>query len=130
MVRHYASCISIFYLHNNYYLFVVPSTYMNAVECSYPMPEDVSIGLLNAAANTFSIPLTFLGQVILESPVNAVGSQIIFPYAVWTIGLLSVSLVNIWFYKGSHLRLGQDSMKLKQSTEVHSVFHLPVAATP
>jgi len=96
---------------------------MNAVECSYPMPEDVSIGLLNVAANTFSIPLTFLGQIILESPVNAVGSHIIFPYAVWTTGLLCVGLINIWFYKGGYLRLGQDSMKLKHSLEVRSVLH-------
>lgn len=100
---------------------------MNAVECSYPIPEDVTLGLLNVAANTFSIPLTLLGQMILESPDNSVGASPMYPYVIWSVGLLSVSLANILFFNGTYVRLGLDSAKGKASSQTDhpSVFHTP-----
>ena len=43
----------------------VPATIVSTVECSYPVPEDASVGFLYIGANVMAIPLTFLGQVII-----------------------------------------------------------------
>ncbi len=42
----------------------VPATIVSTVECSYPVPEDASVGFLYIGANVMAIPLTFLGQVL------------------------------------------------------------------
>ena len=44
---------------------IIPSTIVNAVEYAYPVPEDLSVGVLYVAANTAAILFTFVGQVFL-----------------------------------------------------------------
>jgi hypothetical protein len=39
----------------------VPATIVSTVECSYPIPEDASVGFLYIGANVMAIPMTFLG---------------------------------------------------------------------
>jgi len=40
---------------------IVPATIVSTVECSYPIPEDASVGFLYIGANLMAIPMTFLG---------------------------------------------------------------------
>jgi hypothetical protein len=45
---------------------VIPATIVNAVEYSYPIEEDLSVGSLYVFANTAAIACTFIGQVSLK----------------------------------------------------------------
>jgi hypothetical protein len=36
---------------------------VSTVECSYPIPEDASVGFLYIGANVMAIPMTFLGAL-------------------------------------------------------------------
>jgi hypothetical protein len=42
---------------------IIPATIVNSVECVYPVPEDIALGLLYISANTLAILMTFIGQV-------------------------------------------------------------------
>ena len=56
---------------------------MSTVECSYPIPEDASVGFLYIGANVMAIPMTFLGNstAIIDTIVYRVD-------LVWTIYML------------------------------------------
>ena len=54
---------------------------MSSVECSYPIAEDASVGLLYMCANVTAIAMTFIGQGLLS--VGAFGPAPFFPFGVW-----------------------------------------------
>ena len=44
---------------------IIPSTFSNAIEITYPVPEVVTVGLLCSAGNALAVPLIFAGQALL-----------------------------------------------------------------
>ena len=86
---------------------VIPATIVNTVETTYPVPEDLAMGVLYVAANTLAIPLTFLGQMLLLMDPNST-YYVFFPYAIFSIGTLLVGCCAIVLFKGQYHRLEQD----------------------
>lgn len=108
---------------NNIYLFVIsaallggatlpiiPASIVSCVECSYPVAEDTSVGLLYMCANVLAILMTFVGQVLLSF--DPVGPAPLFPYAIWVSILLAIALLPVLFFQGSYYRLEQDAKHL------------------
>jgi hypothetical protein len=81
---------------------------MNAVECAYPVMEDLSVGMLYVGANTLAVAMTFLGQVILAAPEESAGDKPLFPFAIWSSGTMLVGLIPALLYAGKYNRLDQD----------------------
>jgi hypothetical protein len=101
---------SFFLLHLNLivaFFILVPSTIVSSVECSYPVPEDASVGLLYMCANLTAIVMTFVGQVFLsmDSPAPAP----FFPYGIWVMTFLVLAFIPIIIFRGSNKRLEQDT---------------------
>jgi hypothetical protein len=46
-----------------YFHIPVPATIVNSVEVSYPVREDLAVGVLYVGANLTAIALTFIGSV-------------------------------------------------------------------
>ena len=86
---------------------VIPSTIMNAVECVFPLSEDIALGLLYASANTMAIFMTFIGQVLLQ--MDSFGPAPLFPYGVWVIGTMFLGLLPTLLYQGQYVRHEQDA---------------------
>ena len=82
---------------------------MNSVECAYPLPEDLVVGLLYVGANTMAIAMTFVGQVILESSQDAAGPVPFYPFSWWSIGTMFLGLVPVLLYKGEYNRFDEDN---------------------
>ncbi len=89
------------------FFFVVPATIVTSVECSYPAPEDASVGLLYMVANTTAIAMTFIGQVLLS--LNSLGPAPLFPYGIWAIGFMTLAAIPVLLFKGKYFRMEQDS---------------------
>ncbi|RYH28512.1 MFS transporter [archaeon] len=85
----------------------IPSTIVSAVECSYPIAEDTSLGLLYMSANVTAILLTLMGQLLLS--LNTLGPAPLFPYAIFVGLLLLLATVPVLTFKGSYFRLQQDT---------------------
>jgi hypothetical protein len=81
---------------------------MNAVECAYPVSEDIALGMMYAGANTLAIAMTFIGQIILEAPLDSTGPDPLYPFALWTVCTMTIGLVPVLYYDGKYLRLDQD----------------------
>lgn len=81
---------------------------MNAVECAYPVSEDLALGLLYIGANTMAIAMTFIGQVLLAYDPDSAGPSPLYPYSIWSTGTMILGLVPIILYNGKYLRLNQD----------------------
>jgi hypothetical protein len=88
---------------------VIPSTIMNAVECVFPLSEDIALGLLYASANTMAIFMTFIGQALLAK--DSFGPAPLFPYGVWIVGTMFVGLVPTLMFNGQYVRNEQDAHK-------------------
>jgi FLVCR family MFS transporter 7 len=113
---------------NNFALFIVgaallglgtlptiPATIVSTVECSYPVPEDLSVGLLYVGANLTAIVMTFTGQVLLSSDSNLPSP--LFPYGIFVALTMALALVPISTFKGKHLRLLQDRLLPTESKD-------------
>jgi hypothetical protein len=85
----------------------VPATIVTAVECSYPAPQDASVGLLYMCANVTAIAMTFIGQVLLTQ--DSVGPAPLFPYAFWSIAFMMFATVPVLFFNGQYYRMEQDT---------------------
>lgn len=85
---------------------LVPSTIVSVVECSYPTPEDASVGFLYIGANIMAIVMTFTGQILLTLPSPLPAP--FFPFGIWMSAFLLVILVPILTFSGQYLRLVQD----------------------
>ena len=90
---------------------VIPSTIMNAVECVFPLSEDIALGLLYASANTMAIVMTFMGQFLLS--LDSFGPAPLFPYGVWVIATMFLGLVPTLMFDGQYVRNEQDQQITK-----------------
>ena len=89
------------------FLCVVPSTIVSTVECSYPIPEDASVGFLYIGANLVAIMMTFVGQILLAT--DSSNPAPFFPYGIWVLSLLFLALFPVLSFQGKYFRLEQDS---------------------
>lgn len=80
---------------------------MNSVECAYPVAEDLAVGLLYVGANTFAIPTTFIGQILLAAPDSLAFP--FYPYLLWSVGAMVLGLVPVLLFNGQYLRLDEDT---------------------
>ena len=83
----------------------IPATMQNAVEVTYPIPEEISIGILFSAANTASIPFTFIGQTLLANDLasrEGMDNEVMRypPYAVFSSVCVGAGMIAIWTFKG------------------------------
>ena len=85
----------------------IPSTIVSTVECSYPVPEDASVGFLYIGANLMAIVMTFVGQVLLG--MNSSDPAPLFPYGYWVMSSLLLILVPITLFQGQYFRLEEDT---------------------
>lgn len=96
-----------FYFHiNSTFFCAVPATIINSVESSYPVREDLAVGLLYISANVTAIAMTFIGQELLQQ--GSLGPAPLFPYGIWALGTMFVALVPILLFNGRYLRLEED----------------------
>lgn len=78
---------------------------MNSVECAYPVPEDLALGLLYIGANTFAVALTFIGQVFLALPDDSAGLVLlIYLLRYFSFKLIDLSCQVLHLYL--HLQFG------------------------
>lgn len=89
---------------------IIPASIVSCVECSYPVPEDTSVGLLYMCANVLAILLTFLGQVLLSA--ESLGPAPLFPYGIAVSVLMGIALVPVLLFQGSYFRLEQDAKQM------------------
>lgn len=54
-----------------------------------------------------AIPMTFLGQVLLST--DSSNPAPFFPYGIWVIAALTLSLIPVALFKGRYYRLEQDT---------------------
>lgn len=88
----------------------VPASIVACVECSYPVSEEVCVGLMYMGANVFAIACTFGGQVLLQ--LSSLGPAPLFPYAIVVGTLLVLAATSVFFFQGSYFRLEQDAKHL------------------
>jgi MFS family permease len=86
----------------------IPSTIVSTVECSYPVPEDASVGFLYIGANLMAIVMTFVGQVLLGMSSGGNPAPL-FPYGYWVISTLLLVLLPITLFQGQYFRLEEDT---------------------
>jgi hypothetical protein len=85
---------------------IVPASIVNAVETVFPISGEVAVSVLYVGANTLAIPLTFIGQALLE--MDSFGHAPLFPYALWVVSTFSIGLISVMLYEGHYMRLLQD----------------------
>jgi hypothetical protein len=100
---------------------IVPSSIVNACESSYPVAEDLTVGVMYMCANVVGVCFTFIGQELLKLPVDSAGPAIFFPWAIWTTLSLLCGYVPVILYVPSYLRLHKDlNSKLLSSMQKSS----------
>lgn len=82
---------------------IIPSTYANAIEVTYPVPEVVTVGVLCSAGNTLSVVFIFVGQYLLfsdaQTRVGMDNSVVRYsPYALFSTVCLAVGLLAVLMY--------------------------------
>jgi MFS family permease len=98
-------------------LATIPAGLQNAVECTHPVSEDISVGLLYLTANIVTIPYTFIGQAVLAN--NGSNSDDKFDANVndgisycnfgWlSSGVIVFGCLCVLFYRGEYKRLKMD----------------------
>ncbi len=79
---------------------------MNTVEVVYPLSGDLAVGMLYSAANVLAVPLTFIGQILLDAD-DDIGAPL-FPYGIWFLATMTLGFVPVLIFQGSYMRLRED----------------------
>eukprot|EP01034_Spumella_vulgaris_P022758 gene22758-28917_t len=85
---------------------LLPVMMENCVECTYPLPEELSIGILHNGANVLAVFFVFITQALLEE--DNVGPAPLLPSNFFIMGVILVSCVMLWYYNGQYKRLQND----------------------
>lgn len=93
---------------------MLPVALENSAECTYPVSEDLTVGLLFLGGNTLGIAFTFIMQVLLELPpwggANANASTT--PSNAFILSLVLLACIFLVFYNGKYKRLECESSNL------------------
>lgn len=86
---------------------LLPAVIENAVEATYPIPEESSAGLLFSAGNILGIGFT----VLLSQLVKKSSDSFLNPASGFMMGTIALSVVLVLPYNGQYKRLNADSGK-------------------
>lgn len=84
----------------------LPVVIENALECTYPVSEEVSVGLLFLVGNTISIGFTYLMQALIDK--NDCGSFPSSPARAFLVSVGAVLAIGVMFYRGEYKRLKEE----------------------
>ena len=85
---------------------MLPVTLETAVECTYPVPEENSCGLLMTAGNIFGVGFIFAAQYLISlKPIYSPHDSFMTPVAWLLVGVFLVCVVGVITFKGKYLRL-------------------------
>lgn len=76
----------------------------NVAEITYPVPEDISVGLLLLGGNYFAIALTFLVQELLNIDIQYDGMPLFTPARIFMSLCLLLPTLTLFFYGGKDYR--------------------------
>lgn len=82
---------------------MLPATLENCAECTFPIAEELSVGLLLIGGNVVGIPIILILQVLLKA--EAWGPPPFLPSNVFMLSLLLVAIASLFFYNGQYYRL-------------------------
>ncbi|GAB5361541.1 hypothetical protein AAMO2058_000721800 [Amorphochlora amoebiformis] len=86
---------------------LLPTAFECMVECTYPMPEEVTNGTMLSIGNVLSIGTTFLWQYLINQ--NGDGYKGMFvPYNYLQVGMMFLALIFIYSFDGKYHRLEMD----------------------
>jgi len=88
---------------------LLPVMMENCAECTYPIPEDMSMGVMFATSNLLGLGFIFALQYLLEVP--AVGPPPFLPSNFFIIGVLFVAFAVLQFFNGPYKRLAHEALK-------------------
>jgi hypothetical protein len=95
---------------------LLPVATENVAEITYPVPEDISVGLLLLGGNYFAIFLTFLVQELLNMDVQYGGVPLFTPARIFMTLCLLLPTLTLLFYGGKdYRRLNADLSGLQSS---------------
>lgn len=96
---------------------MLPVMIENAIECTYPISEELSTGVLFTAGNVFGIPVVFIMQYLINSADGKCGEWDL-PVNVMIVSVAIVCAVVACRYKGEYKRMRvEKEMKDKAEKE-------------
>ena len=75
-------------------------------EITYPISEDISVGMLLVGSNYAGILITFVVQELLKE--SAFGPPPLLPSSIFMISMLGLSVLSVYSFKGEYKRLHAD----------------------
>lgn len=97
---------------------LLPVAMENCAECSYPVPEELSTGILFTCSNITGLIFTFILQYLAQ--VSDYSATPFTAANIFIFVFVILAAVIIFFYKGEYRRLHKD---LNRKTDVTGVFN-------
>ena len=85
---------------------MVPIATETCAEITYPISEDISVGMLLVGGNYMGLIFTFVVQELLRE--RALGPPPFLPSSLFLILMSLISLIAAAFFKGEYKRLNAD----------------------
>ena len=92
---------------------LLPATLENCAECTYPISEDISTGILFAGGNILGMPITFILEALIGEHKDWGAAA---PANLFILGTVAVACVGLIFFQGEYKRL-------KAENQVGSALH-------
>ena len=87
---------------------MIPIVCENALECTYPVTEDESVGLLFTIGNTLGVPITLALQSLIDSSKGVCQVGFLAGPNLLVISLASFCAFVSLFYRGEYKRMAAD----------------------
>ncbi|KAJ1427351.1 major facilitator superfamily domain-containing protein, partial [Ochromonadaceae sp. CCMP2298] len=82
---------------------LLPVMMENCAECTYPIPEEMSMGLMFVGCNVLGLGFVFALQFLIEQP--SFGPPPLLPANAFILGVIFIALLIVQFYSGEYKRL-------------------------
>lgn len=93
---------------------LLPTMLENCAECTYPIPEEVSAGILYSGSNLSALGFIFALQFLLEE--DRLGPPPLIPSTLFIFGILILAGIVIAFYNGEYKRHKNELSHARRST--------------
>ncbi len=89
---------------------LVPITMANCAECTYPISEELSMGLLFTGSNIIGFALIFACQILLDytDPFDGDKTGLSSPFNIFYVAAVITQNLFLIFFKGQYKRLNQE----------------------